>query len=86
MHKDELGVTLSAQLASTILIGTNQFFFLCIHGNGWFSRLQLAPDGLIDMLELGVAIRVLGSFQLLFVALKTVAKFREFGQTMLITR
>ena len=84
MHQNEFRVALGAQLLSGILIGADQFLFLRVYRNRRISCLQLAADRFIDMLELGVAVRMLGAFQLLFVALTAVAQFaQQFGQGML---
>src|SRR5262249_51735061 len=65
------------QLTAAILIGTHHLLLLGVHGNRRIVGLQLSAYHLIDVLELGIAIRVLGSFQALLVALQAIPQVFE---------
>jgi hypothetical protein len=71
------GIVLGPQLPAAILIGTHDLFLLGVNGKRRIIGLQLNAYHLIDVLELGIAIRVLGAFQALLVALQAIPQLFE---------
>src|SRR5262249_8120085 len=65
-------IVLGPQLPAAILIGTHHLFLLGVNGNRRLVGMQLRADPLIDVLELGIAIWVWGSFQALLAALQAI--------------
>src|SRR5262249_8948849 len=70
-------IVLGPQLPAAILIGTHHLFLLGVHGNRRIVGVQLRAYPLIDVLKLGIAIRVLGAFQALLVALQAIPQLFE---------
>src|SRR5262245_43605829 len=70
-------ILLGPQLTAAILIGTHHLLLLGVNGNRRIVGVQLSAYHLIDMLELGIAIRVLSSFQALLVALQAIPQVFE---------
>src|SRR6202007_2449563 len=77
IHLYRFWILLGPQLASALLIGTHHLFLLGVNGNRRIVGLQLRAYHLLDVLELGIAIRVLGSFQALLVALQAISQLFE---------
>src|SRR5205814_1486168 len=58
-----------------MLIGTHHLFLLSVNGNRRLVGLPLSAYHRIDVLALGIASRVLGSFQALLVALQAIPQW-----------
>src|SRR5271157_3255208 len=72
MHPHLLGVALGAQFPPTVLEVPDQFSFLGVHRNHRLLGRQIALHLAVEVLELGVAIRMAGSFLGLAIGLQTV--------------
>lgn len=65
-------ILLGPQLTSAILLGTHHLFLLGGNGGRRIVGLQLSAYHLLEVRELGIAVRVLGAFQALLVALQAL--------------
>lgn len=70
---DLLGVALGPPLSTGVLVGADQLFLLGINGDRRLTAALRRPDALVDVLELGVAIRVLLTLDGLAICLQAVA-------------
>ena len=74
MYLDPLRLPLRTPLPAPVAILSNQLLFLGVNRNYWLPQgLEGAPPP-VDMLELRIAVRMLGAFQRLAVGLQAVAQ------------
>jgi hypothetical protein len=74
MHPHRLGHTFGAQFAASVLEVADQFLLLGVDRDGRLAGRLKAADLGVDMLELGIAIGMAGSFARLAVGLETEAQ------------
>src|SRR5215212_2911760 len=86
MHPDRLGLSFRAELAAPILEVADQLFLLCVDRDhrfaGSLERLHLG----VDVLELSVAVGMVGAFARLGIGLQTEAQTLEQTANQLLTR
>ena len=77
MHPDLLGIALAAQLAAIVLEVANQLLLLGVHRDRRFARGNRCLHRRIDVLELRIAVRVIGPLARLAVGLATVVHLAQ---------
>jgi hypothetical protein len=77
MDPNPAGLALREPLPPGVLEVSDQLLFLCVDRDDRLSRSLLSPDLRVDVLELGVAIRMVTPFLDLLIGLKTVTRLHQ---------
>jgi hypothetical protein len=70
---DSLGLARRLPLLSTVAEPADQFLLLGVHGDHGLHLLLVGLDPLVNVLELGIPVRVVASFDRLAIRLEAVA-------------